>query len=234
MWRIRAEQLETMRQSSLRDFEDYMVKHLRGFIPRLDKVLGDQGMRKVIRYGIAKAKTYGFTSRACVRFYIETILLFGAEFDTDPQYPWAKQILTDQTISDQTVRGDRLCDKAGEFLDQVAGPDRELVRQALRRARQEPFDGPPLGTLDFNKQVHERLQRVYPEKCAFLGDEALAGLIRRALQESRQHKITTNAGVALILGLMFTVGHAMTRDPHLPWLYSKAMTYLDEVLSSLE
>src|SRR5438128_1655429 len=145
MLRIRPEQLETMRQSSLKAFEDYMVTHLRGFIPRLDQVLGEVGMRKVIRYGIEKAKTYGFTTRACVRFYIETILLFGAEFDTDPQYPWAKEILTNEKIIDQMVRGDVLCVKAGEYLDQVAGPDRKLVRQALRRARQEPFDGPPPG-----------------------------------------------------------------------------------------
>jgi hypothetical protein len=253
MWTIRYEQLETMRQAALRDFEDYMVQHLHGFIPRLEKVLGDAGLRQVIHYGIARARPYGFTSRACVRFFIETILLFGAEFDTDPQYPWARQILTDERITDQTVRGDRLCAKAGDFLDHVAGTDRKLVRQALRRARHEPFDGPAVGTPDFISKALERLQRVYPEKYAFLGAEALDGLIRRALEETRHQAITTGAGGALVLGLMFTVGHGMTRDPHLPWiagtlgnqaiadpnkraerLYAKAMTYLDGVLNSLD
>jgi hypothetical protein len=252
MWMIRSGQVEALRQSSLSKFEDDMVKHLQGFIPKLATVLGDAALRTVIRYGVERARTYEFTSRACVRFFIEMIVLFGAEFDTDPQYPWALEALTEQPDDDQTIRGQRLFHKAKEYLETVSGPGRSHVKEALRRSRQEPFEGPPVGAPDFAKQVKERFYRVYPQKCEFLGERAFDGLIQRGLEESRQHSVTSDAGTALFIGLMFTVGHGMVRDPHLPWigrtlgngansdpnrraerLYSKAMTYLDEILDSL-
>jgi hypothetical protein len=77
----------------------------------------------------------------------------------------------------------------------------------------------------------------------------LAGLVRRGRIEAELNGITSDAGTALIIGMMFTVGHGMTRDPRLPWiagtlrndpisdpekrvarLHAKSMTYLDEIL----
>jgi hypothetical protein len=122
----------------------------------------------------------------------------------------------------------------------------------LRKARQQPFGGPSPAAPDFSRKIKERLLAIYPEKYDFIGDAAIDGTIRRALEEARRHGVTSDAGAALFIGLMFTVGHGMARDPHLPWightlgntaiadpnkraerLYSKAMTYLDAILSSL-
>src|SRR5262245_34621128 len=141
MWKIRPEQAESLRQAGMKEFEDSLVKHLQGFIPKLAAVLGEDGLREVIRYGWERAAGHGWTSGGSIRFDIEMVFLFGAEFDTDPQYPWAGQILNDKETGPQE-RADRLHVKAMEFLDKVSGPQRNYVKAALRRARQEPFAGP--------------------------------------------------------------------------------------------
>src|SRR4051794_22518983 len=125
MWKNRPEQVTTFPESSLRDFEDSLVGHLHAFIPQLAEALGEERLRKVIRYGLEHSRPYGFASGGSIRFFIEMIILFGAEFDSDPQYPWAKQILTDPSIADPMVRGDRLHARAIEYLDKVSGPDRQ-------------------------------------------------------------------------------------------------------------
>ena len=71
-------------------FEKEMVSPpFREFSPPLFKAVGEEQMRKAIRFGIGRADSYGFTFRGPVRLYLELMLLFGSHFDTDPQYPWA-------------------------------------------------------------------------------------------------------------------------------------------------
>lgn len=250
MWTIRTEQAQTLRNAALAEFEAAMVTHLHSFNPRLAKVLGDDGLRGVIRFGIDRAKANGFTRRCCVQFFIELIVVLGAEFDTDPQYPWVAEVLEDPSIDDQTERADRLHDRTMEYWDTAIGDDGELAMAALRRVRQEPYEGPPLAAPDFGRQARERIRAIYPEKYDAIGPAAVSALLGRASNEARLNAITSDAGQALLIGLMFTMGHGITRDPHMPWvgntltnaavadpnkraerLYARSMTYLDAVLS---
>ena len=93
---IRPEQMEVFKEAALRSFESEMVAHLAEFSPPLFKAIGEEQMRKAIQFGIDRAGSYGFDFRGPVRLYLELMLLFGSHFDTDPQYPWAAAILTNQ------------------------------------------------------------------------------------------------------------------------------------------
>lgn len=227
-----------------------MVKHLHGFNAGLAKTLGDDGLRTVIRFGIDRAKSHGLTRRCCVQFFIEMITVFGSEFDTDPQYPWAAAALADDSFDDQTERADRLHERATTYWNAAIGEGGALSRAALQRARNEPYEGVPPAAPDFHRRTLERLRGVYPEKYAAIGSAAASELIRRAQVEARVQSITSDVGVALLAGLMFTLGHGVTRDPHMPWvgstlanpavadpnkraerLYARSMTYLDAVLN---
>src|SRR4051794_16718963 len=108
MLKIRPEQHEAVRQAALKQFEDDMVVHLQKFSPKLSAVLKEPGLRTVVKYGMARAESHKLKTRGCTQLYIELILLFGAEFDTDPQYPWAGKILGDERIVDEMERGSTL------------------------------------------------------------------------------------------------------------------------------
>jgi hypothetical protein len=98
-----------------------------------------------------------------------------------------------------------------------------------------------------------RMHEVHPEKADYVGQLALRKLVSRAIEEARRLSVSTDAGVCLLLGLMFMVGHGCVNDPVYPWiastlgnpavedpnkrverLYSKAMTYLDHALLRID
>jgi hypothetical protein len=83
--KIRKEQIQSFDEVRLPDFVDEMVGHLKEFTPLHSQSLGEDGVRHLIGVSIARAKRHEVTHRAAVRFYLETVILFGIDFDTDPQ-----------------------------------------------------------------------------------------------------------------------------------------------------
>ncbi|HEV2764364.1 MAG TPA: hypothetical protein VGV38_15395 [Pyrinomonadaceae bacterium] len=250
---IRREQMRALEEVRMPEFEDFMVAHLREFSPLHSKSLGEAGIRALVNVGVGRARQHMFTHRATVKFYIETMILLGVDFDTDPQYPRAGEILRDASAPDQVERADRVHAWLIELLDAAGGPGRRYARQALQRAREIVFEPIPASDPDFEERVIGYMKQNHPEKAAYVGDENLKGLIPRAVEETRKYSVHTDAGVCLFLGLMFAVGHGFAVDPKYPWahrtltnpaikdpdkrverLHSKTMTYLDRVLQHLQ
>jgi hypothetical protein len=97
------------------------------------------------------------------------------------------------------------------------------------------------------------MQEVHPEKAQYVGESALRTLIARAIHEAGNFGVSTGAGVSLLLGLMFAIGHGCANDPKFPWIAStlrssvnqdprepvehlrlKSVTYLDHVLANID
>jgi hypothetical protein len=228
---IRREQMDVFRAGALRGFEDEMVAHLARFSPALFAVAGEQQTRKAVRLGMERAGGYGFDLRGPVRLYLELMLLFGSAFDTDPQYPWAAEILTDQDTATQMQRAERLYTATLEYRRHVAGPDDVYTLRALKRI--QAFASQPLQVTrdDFTAAMRRELVFLYPEKAASVGDEGLSALIRKGRDGARVQGFTTSRGVALVILLMFTFGHGCGADPLYPWI---ARTLRDEKLSDPE
>lgn len=166
---IRDEQMKVFEEVALRSYEDEMVQHIKQFTPRHSEIIGEPAVRQVIRKGIEQAKEYGLTNRGPVRFYIELMFMLGSYFDTDPQYPWAEEILTNSEITDQMQRADRLYEKAMDFIDKVSGLNHKYEEEAIRRFSQMRFE-------DFSMSKNEivmHLKRIYPQKCEYIGEQAI-------------------------------------------------------------
>jgi len=250
---IRKQQIELFEEVRSPEFEDYMVAHLKDFTPLHSASLREPGIRTLISVGIERARKYGFTWRGPVKFYIETMILLGVDFDTDPQYPLPGKILRDVSIPDQTERADQVYAWLMELLDAAGGPDREYAKQALRQARRIPLEPIAVSSANFEEEIIHRMKENHPEKVDYLGGKVLRNLIPRAIEETKKFSVYSDAGVCLFIGLMFAVGHGFAQDPKYPWiantltnptivnadtrverLYSKTMTYLDHVLQHLE
>jgi hypothetical protein len=248
---VRQEQIDYLDEARWPHFETYMVAHLRDFSPLHSKSLGEAGIRRLIQAGVQRALAHGFSHRASVKLYIETMILLGADFDTDPQYPGAKAAL-DEPMPAEMDRADCLHAWLTDLLDKVGGPDRRFAKEALRRARDIPFQPIPVSSPNFMSEIIAQIKRTHPEKFGYVGEPAIRNLILRAQEEAQKYFVATDGGVCLFAGLMFAVGHGFVSDPKYPWilntlsnaaitdpakrverLYSKTMTYLDQVLEHL-
>jgi hypothetical protein len=244
--------MEALQQTALRNFEDEMVEHVRQFTPRRSEVLGEAGVRQVIQLAMSRAKEYGFTNRGPVRLYIDLVFMFGCDFDTDPQLPWAQAILTDPELPDQLSRAEQLHAQSIQYVEAVAGPNYQYAKEAFRRARRVRYEDLAAPVSDLQSAALAGMKAIHPEKCAYVGEPALRTLVYKGVEMARSHSVSTLAGARLFINLMFALGHGFATDPQYPWisntlynsavsdpdkraerLYAKTMVYLDHVLANL-
>lgn len=95
---IRDIQMEALSQYMQKGFEDRMVTHLNRYFQDACETLGEDLLRETIRYGIVKAKTFSFHMENDVSRYLNLMFTFGRDFDTDPNLPWAAQILKNNDL----------------------------------------------------------------------------------------------------------------------------------------
>lgn len=250
MLKIRNEQMDIFRKAALHAYEKDMVTHLYEFSPRHCDVIGEENVQKVIQLGIDRAKTYDFTMRGPLSFYIELMFMFGGFFDTDPQVPWAGEILNDSRILDQMVRADMLHEKMLDYLDKVAGPENIYTLKALQAIRVVVHESIPFSDETFESGILSEMKKIYPQKCEYLGDPPLINIIHKGIETAKTYSMLTMRGTGLFVVLMFAFGHGFAEDPLFPWvsrtlkdpnipdpekraqrLEAKAITYLDGVLN---
>jgi len=53
----------------------------------------DDELNQIIRKGISKAESYGIEEHEDTRIYIEYMIFFGEDFDTNPETSWARKVL---------------------------------------------------------------------------------------------------------------------------------------------
>lgn len=223
---IRQAQMDALTDAAIRAFEDRTYNHLQKYFPTHCRLLGKEQMRRVIQHGWTKAKSYDLTPECCVRSYIEFMCLLGSAFDVDPLLPWAAEILNDRSMSDPVARGDRLYDRAYEYISHLIPDYRDATGKPitsrfvveLRLVRQEPDESLTLAEIpDLSSQLLARLQSVFRAKCQYVGDQRICGIISTAIDKAAVYGIIGKRGVTLFTVLMFVLGRGFDNDLLLPW-----------------
>ncbi len=105
---IREEQMEKFSDASYKSFENRMLIHLSKYFPEHYKALGEEKSRELIKYGIKRAAIYEIIAERDVCKYIDLMVSFGVEFDTDPKLPWANEILTAPSWKNPSAKTEKL------------------------------------------------------------------------------------------------------------------------------
>ena len=213
-------------ETAFRRFEDRTYAHLKKYFPRHCRLLREPRVRLVIRRGWQKAGHYGLTDERCARSYVECMCLLGSGFDTDVLLPWAAEILHDRVTSNALARADRLHGRVWDYIDHVARDYRDAAGQPttarfveeIRTLRRENLQSvPDHGFPEFAHSLARRLERIFPAKCGYVGQERVYRLISHARAKARRYGVTSERGVILFAGEMFVLGGGFDVDPLLPW-----------------
>ena len=217
MLKIRRIQLEVFDRAVLKQFENDMIAHLQEFSPAHARGVGEDGLLKVIRCGVERARWYGFTLRGSVRFYIELMVQYGSDFDTDPVLPWASFELRNQTNEPELERADRVHAAAMEYRDAVIGTDYEVEIAAIRRLLRTPIDRWLADDLS-DRALEARLRHLHPAKCERAGSRGLMAIIAAGRETARALRLPMNTGGVVMTALMFAFGHGVWTDPQYGWI----------------
>jgi hypothetical protein len=108
MLTIRKEQLAVFGPLGKNAFEDRMIAHVKKVFPEQSETLGETKLRASIQYGTQRAAAYRITSERDVCKYIDLMILYGRDFDKDPNNPWAQSVLQNQAIRNPSSKIERL------------------------------------------------------------------------------------------------------------------------------
>jgi len=105
---------------------------------------------------------------------------------------------------------------------------------------------------NFVSGMLQEMTNIFPQKAAYLGNEALLALIHKGYAVAQQARFPSARAYTLIIALMYGFGHGCTNDPLYPWIANtlkdekiidpasradrlerKALTWLDHVLANL-
>lgn len=100
MLTIRDEQYEMLRESINRRFDIWLMEHVHRHFLRKALWLGESRISMMIAEARNLAMDYGLHSRRGICTLLDLIVVFGSGFDTNADYPWARDILA--------VRGNEL------------------------------------------------------------------------------------------------------------------------------
>lgn len=250
---IRQTQIDELSSEMKRGFEDEMVAHLADFSPPLYKVIKEDQMREVVRFGMKQADRYGLALRGPIRLYLEMMLLFGSYFDNDPQYSWAGEILIDRHSVSEMQRAEWLHEKILDYQEKVSGPDGANTRKALEKMHEIGNRQVSFPSNDFIPSLRQEMYKVFPEKAEYVGKDNLTALIREGKSDARKLNLPSTRGETVLTVLKYAFGHGCANDPLYPWigrtlrddrivspearvdrLEKKSMTWLEHVLTGEE
>jgi hypothetical protein len=96
---IRREQMDLLSESVLKQFIDRMVAHLKQEFPEQTVNMPEDNLRNLINESMQRAETYDITDEVDIERYLECVLLYGRDFDVNPETSWAGEILRNEDLS---------------------------------------------------------------------------------------------------------------------------------------
>jgi hypothetical protein len=210
--------MEVLGLAVLEGFRETLLRHLAGFAPELYALRGEQVFRQVIDVGVARAARYGFTNRGPLRFFLECMFAYGAEFDEDFQIPDLQECLAMKHENGQLWHSERVFAVIDRYQSSTRGRGNEFAIAALRRLSSfmDGIDALRDDTLE--SDLFDLMARIHPEKVEHVGQDRLRRLIALAREDAERFGMATAVGAGVLSGLMFALGVGVSRDPLYPWV----------------
>lgn len=202
---------------------------LERFVPEameyLDRALGDatafygrEALAATIHYGVERARSYGIVGRHDVCHYLRLMCtLLGSDFDQDPLYPWAADILKDSYTppNDKIMR---LVGQADQFLWQIQQREPHYFKRVLACTRNNLFSRLPDSVEPRRLQatVLMEVRNYLPGKVSCVGEVNVTLLIEQGAEEARAQGLQRGPDIAAFIQFMFIHGVHFYSDPRFP------------------
>jgi uncharacterized protein (UPF0335 family) len=99
MLTIRKEQFEVFQKASSKQFQQRMISHLRKVFVERTAGISDDNLRALIEAGIERARQYKVVLEDDVQRFLESMIVYGQDFDSNPRLKWARSALRAHNIT---------------------------------------------------------------------------------------------------------------------------------------
>lgn len=98
MLTLRKEQMAALEAVAWRNFQEIMVRRFELKLPRRFEELGEPEVRRIAAKSIRKGIQYAFENRDDVTRLAELMIEFAPDFDDDPRYAWARELIEQTAV----------------------------------------------------------------------------------------------------------------------------------------
>jgi hypothetical protein len=212
MLTIRNEQIQALDQAVVRTLEKEILQYLKLTFPADCELLGEDEARAMIRDGALRARGCGLKMASGVRAFVDLMFLLGSGFDSDPRFPALRGLLT-ASGRDEDARVEDLSRLAKDYRERVEGPARKHLMAAARRFDTQHITAAPYSDEMIKTPLAINLKLLYPEKCEYLGDEGLSGLVIEGIEAGRTFGLTQLGALQAYTRLILLLGRNFHLDP---------------------
>jgi hypothetical protein len=96
---LRPEHFAAFATASQSQFEENMMIFLRERFPEETTPLSNTDLRRLVREGTDRARRYNIEGKPDVPRFLECMIVYGYDFDTNPKTNWAGQILRTPSLT---------------------------------------------------------------------------------------------------------------------------------------
>jgi hypothetical protein len=104
------------------DFDAAVLWQLRRIFPQKYETVGELNLRRMIQGGVEAAQAHGIADGRGQLVFILMMYMLGSGFHRDLQFPWAAEVLKDDSLTEPKARGARLytvgIDQLRRWLDE--------------------------------------------------------------------------------------------------------------------
>ncbi len=213
MLTITKEQIDAFKEDALRRFKKKMLVRVKEVASAHFQFNGEEAARNLVDYGMQRAGEHGFTEQDTLRLYLDFTVIYGCDFDVDPQLPWAARVLGSKRDEDELIKSQRLYVLGRSYDQEVSGLENEHADEAMASLRSLPVQG----FLTPGMAIKGQLFWIFPRKFDYLGEEGVDGLLQRGKELAQQYGLEPDLGAAALAILMFLFGWGFCQDPQYPW-----------------
>lgn len=215
---ITNEQLKKLESYALDNYIRELLMHCDDYYPYLREIMGEEKLCQVLKDCVVKIEQKGVTQRGPIQFYIDMMIAFGFGFETDPQYPWIQKTLERNKHLSQIERSSELYALTKDYFDQILGPQSQYFFEFSGKLQQLTIQELYAYKASFVAYMHKILEDIYPQKYATIAEESITALIVQGTKKAQtSYSFTRASSVAVIILLMFFLGHEFDNDPFYDW-----------------
>ena len=215
---LRKEQIKALGKIPRISFENNLISFFSGNYPDECEIIGREGVRKIIQYGIERAAFHEYTTQKQVTYYIGLMFILGSDFDQDVQLPWIQEQINDKSIAEPTKRIERCFTSTIQYLENIGGENNGALVKAILRSQK--FDIESVNSLTEEEFIPESinlLTQLYPQKSEFQGEQVLNDMVKQGVNDAATYDVLSNKGKFTFLLCMFFFGSFFYRDLQYPW-----------------
>ena len=93
MFQLREQHIQAMETVAEDNFVERGVLHLRTAFPDATSSMTDESLRARVRNGMSRARMYGLDTEQQIMCFVDSGMILGEAFDSNPNHDWARQIL---------------------------------------------------------------------------------------------------------------------------------------------